>query len=95
MVNLLEAPMSSEKLRDQLEKLLTEIDQLKVAGERRAELEQLVADIEARLEPEIPVASEDSLVDQVDGLVTRFEAEHPSLSVSLKNIMMTLSSMGI
>jgi hypothetical protein len=87
--------MSSEKLKKQLESLLTEIDELNVDGEKRAALEEVVAAIELRLTPEPELDSEDSLVDQVDSLVLRFDAEHPSLSTSLKNIMMTLASMGV
>jgi hypothetical protein len=78
-----------------LDILLAEVDQLKVAGEKRAVLEELVAAIELRLQSEPLPEADDSLADQVDSLVLCFDAEHPSLGMALKNIMMTLTSMGI
>lgn len=87
--------MSSDKLQKQLDNLLVELEKHDIGEERKAQLAVLIADIEMRLKSDFPVADEESLVDEVDSFVTYFEAEHPSLSLSLKNIMMTLSNMGI
>lgn len=87
--------MPSDKLKKQLEKLMQEIDQLNVDGDKRAALEDVIVAIESRLAPEPALASDESLVDQVDSLALRFDVEHPDLSASLKNIMITLSSMGV
>lgn len=87
--------MSSDKLKKQLESLLQDIDQLNVESDKRAALEEVITAIESRLAPEPALSSDDSLVDQVDSLALRFDVEHPDLSASLKNIMITLSSMGV
>jgi hypothetical protein len=36
-----------------------------------------------------------SMVEQVDGLVSSFERDHPTVAGILNNIMLTLTSMGV
>lgn len=84
--------MNEQQLREQLQRLMTELEQLPVTADQRQHLQRLIDDIEAQLAGD---AESDSLVDQVETAVSLFEAEHPRLAGILNNIMVTLTSMGV
>ena len=84
--------MNEQQLREQLQRLTTELEQLPVSAEQRQHLQRLIDDIETQLAGE---TDSDSLVDQVETAVSLFEAEHPRLAGILNNIMVTLTSMGV
>lgn len=84
--------MNEQQLREQLQRLTTELEQLPVTADQRQHLQRLIDDIEAQLAGD---AESDSLVDQVETAVSLFEAEHPRLAGILNNIMVTLTSMGV
>ncbi len=84
-----------EKLRKALAALRAELETLQVDSEAKANLQGLVADVERQL-----AESEESpdLADHLENLpklVERFEVEHPRLTRTLNEIMITLGNMGI
>jgi len=87
--------MNERELRDQLEQLDQAIASSATADADKQRLRQLIDNIEQRLDPTVNESDSDSLEDQVEYLVTSFEADHPTISGILKNIMVSLSSMGI
>lgn len=87
--------MNERELRDQLEQLDQAIASSSTADADKQQLRQLIDDIERRLDPTVDKDDRDSLDEQVEFLVTSFETDHPTISGILKNIMVSLSSMGI
>ena len=87
--------MNERELRDQLEQLDQAIASSATADADKQRLRQLIDNIEQRLDPTVNESDSDSLEDQVEYLVTSFETDHPTISGILKNIMVSLSSMGI
>lgn len=88
--------MSATDLQHQLEYLreqLAETPQL--TEEELASLRALTQDIEVELARQVAAAPDASLVDGVNLAVERFDASHPTLSGTLRNIMQSLGSMGI
>lgn len=85
--------MSAHELRAQLNTLQ---DQLKKtppdSSEDHAELERLIQRIEAELDAATQATP---LSDSVNLAVERFEIDHPSLAVTLRNIGLALANMGI
>lgn len=92
--------MSAQSLKLQLESLqntLNEAESL-LTAEERAALQEVADSLHARLlavEAQETLEADPSLVDGVHLMVERFEAEHPTLTGTLRNIMQTLSNMGI
>lgn len=84
--------MNEHELREQLQRLSSELEGLPVTSDQRQHLQRLINDIEAQL---AGTGDNDSLVDQVETAVSLFEAEHPRLAGILNNIMVTLTSMGV
>lgn len=82
-----------EQIQQDVSKLRTELEVLSsLSAEERAKLDQLVADIEAHS------ASGEHygvLQKQLEGALARFESSHPALSAVLRNIMNTLSNIGV
>jgi len=82
-------PQQLQELRDQLAEgpLLSE--------EERAELFVLTQEIELQLASQAAAAPDATLIDGVNLAVERFEASHPTLAGTLRNIMQSLANMGI
>ena len=87
--------MPEQQLRNNLEKLRAEIDQIADSDtQTKAKLDALINDIEASIDPEQD--SEDiKLVQNIKDTLTHFETEHPRATAILNDIMVTLSNMGI
>lgn len=68
-----------------------------LSAEDRASLHALALEIEQRLAPEQPAEplDSDNLVDGLNLAVERFEVSHPNMTMTLRNIMQSLASMGI
>lgn len=87
--------MSKEQIYNDLSSLLDEVDHLPLEDAERKRLHVLISDIERHLDDEEPTERELDVVDTVDELVTRLEADHPSFTGILRRVMNTLSSMGV
>ncbi len=83
--------MSEQQLREQLLNLQVELQTLPADSPQRESMAALIAEIEAQLE-DGPI---EALVEQVEGAVTVFEAEHPRIAAVLNNIIVTLTGMGV
>ncbi|TVP88696.1 MAG: DUF4404 family protein [Pseudomonadaceae bacterium] len=92
--------MSAQRLKSQLESLQNTLDEAEspLTDEERTALQDVADSLQARLlaaEAQEQLESDPTLVDGVHLMVERFEAEHPSLTGTLRNIIQTLSNMGI
>ena len=86
----------SHELQRQLEHLRDQLaDSPPLSEEERASLYLLTQDIEAQLARQAAAAPDASLVDGVTLAVERFEADHPTLAGTLRNILQSLANMGI
>ncbi len=82
-------------LRKALEALREELGKLQVDSEEKTHLQGLVGDVERQLDD--PEGAPD-LADHIENLpklIERFEVEHPRLTRTLNEIMITLGNMGI
>ena len=87
--------MPARELQEQLNTLREQLDQNPPLNEEQREhLSDLAKQIEAEIALE-KATYDSSLADNVNLAVERFEVEHPSLAVTLRNIVQTLGSMGI
>ncbi|MDB6061606.1 MAG: hypothetical protein JWM78_1709 [Verrucomicrobiaceae bacterium] len=84
--------MNEQHLREQLERLATELNTLPADNDKRASIDALIADIELQLNEGV---ADDSLVDQVEAAVSSFEVEHPRIAGVLNNILTTLGNIGV
>lgn len=87
--------MEQQQLREQLDQLAQEIEGLQASGADKDRLVNLIADIESQLDDSASSDQSENLSDQVDSLISAFEAEHPTVAGILNRIMVTLSSMGV
>jgi hypothetical protein len=88
--------MPEHDLQSQLAELRNQLAQdTPLTEEERAELQLIAQDVELRMANQGIVEQNDSLVDGVNLAVERFEVSHPSTAMTLRNIMQTLSNMGI
>ena len=87
--------MNKQQIYQDLSRLVDEIDKLPLDGEESKRLHKVVTEIEDHLEGREEEPSPDEVVDTVDQLISRLEADHPTLTGVLRRIMNTLSSMGI
>jgi hypothetical protein len=86
----------SERLQQQLQQLREQLAQdPPLSSEERAALLELMHEIDLRLAQEMASEPNASLVDGVNLAVERFEASHPTLAGTLRNIMQSLANMGI
>ncbi|NNE37049.1 MAG: DUF4404 family protein [Gammaproteobacteria bacterium] len=86
--------MSKENLRNDLERLRSEVDQLSSSQpETRQRLDTLITDLENRIDTEID--ENGNLIDDINDYISKFETEHPRATAILNDIMVTLSNMGI
>lgn len=84
--------MNEQYLREQLQRLSTELQALPLDDEKRDSITALVADIEGQLDDGV---ADDSLVEQVEIVMSSFEAEHPRVAAILNSIITTLGNIGI
>ncbi|MES2820861.1 MAG: DUF4404 family protein [Pseudomonadota bacterium] len=88
--------MPASHLQQQLEALRDQLAQdPPLSEEDRASLYVLTQEIEAQLARQAAAAPDATLVDGVNLAVERFEASHPTLAGTLRNIMQSLANMGI
>ncbi|WPO98474.1 DUF4404 family protein [Pseudomonas sp. HR96] len=87
--------MPAAELQSQLNEVREQLDQNPPLSEQeRADLHELMVQIEERIKLEAAVGDND-INTGINLAVERFEASHPSLAMSLRNIMQTLGSIGI
>ena len=88
--------MPTSRLQQQLEELRDQLaDDQPLSEEERASLYLLIQELEAQLARHAAAAPDATLVDGVNLAVERFEAIHPTLAGTLRNIMQSLANMGI
>lgn len=88
--------MPEKKIRDDIEKLRTEIKNLSADEDTPKEkLEILLQDIESGLETDIQNKKQSELLAGLKEAVNHFETEHPRATAIINDIMVTLSNMGI
>ena len=88
--------MTDKQLREDLEKLRQEVNELTENDfSAREKLNALIGDIETRLETSGEETDDESLFDQIKEAISHFETEHPRATGILNDIMVTLSNMGI
>ncbi|WP_168233447.1 DUF4404 family protein [Pseudomonas veronii] len=84
-----------EKLQEQVNILREQLEQEPpLPAKKREALEALLAKFEVQLELE-PATQPPSISDDVSQAAIEFDAEHPVISGTLRNIMITLGNMGI
>ncbi|CRM15145.1 MULTISPECIES: DUF4404 family protein [Pseudomonas] len=84
-----------KKLEEQVEILRGQLEQdPPLPEEKREALEALIAKFEVQLELE-PATQSPSISDDVSQAAIEFDAEHPVISGTLRNIMISLGNMGI
>ena len=88
--------MPANRLQQQLQDLRDQLaEDPPLSAEERASLFLLVQEIEVQLARQAAAAPDATLVDGVNLAVERFEATHPTLAGTLRNIMQSLANMGI
>ncbi len=88
--------MERQQLREYLDQLNSTIGDLHASDDDKSKLTGLIAEIELQLnEPMLVAGDPQTLVDQVENMVTTFEQDHPRVAGILNNIMVTLSNMGV
>lgn len=87
--------MNQQQLKEHLEQLTSAIQDMQAAASDKDKLSKLIVDIEQQISDPVLDSETASLTEQVDGLVTSFETDHPAVAGILNNIMVTLSSMGV
>ena len=84
-----------KKLEEQVEILRGQLEQdPPLPVEKREALEALIAKFEMQLELELATQTP-SISDDVNQAAIEFDAEHPVISGTLRNIMTTLANIGI
>ena len=88
--------MAIDKLRADLEQLREAIARVE-AGDREsvARLEQLAEEVRRELDEENAVGDPAGLVDELEEVITGFEARHPNLTAIVNNMLVALGSMGV
>jgi hypothetical protein len=89
--------MSQEKLRSDLEALHAELKQTKsVDGDERLMLQTLAEDIQELLtRAEEPSEQYQGLGDQLRDSIAKLEARHPSVTLAMRQVIDSLSFLGI
>ena len=90
--------MEDPELRDTLEKLHQELEQTDdLDDESRQHLQHLMGDIRLTLDREGDSTPEhyQSLGDQLNDSIQRYEISHPSLTAAMRHAMDILSGVGI
>jgi|TARA_B110000238_G_scaffold198801_1_gene244354 ABC-type transporter Mla subunit MlaD len=88
--------MERQQLSEYLDQLNRAIGDLDAPDEDKSKLTSLIAEIEQQLHEPLEVTGDpQTLVDQVENMVTTFEQDHPRVASILNNIILTLSNMGV
>ncbi len=90
--------MEKQQLRETLVKLRGELgDRAQIDDDTRALLKTLTDDINRLLSANAAASAQqvEPLSEQVQGLVRRFEADHPQLTAALNQVASALANMGI
>jgi len=88
--------MPDDKLRSEIEKLRDELRSFAPEDhDSREKLNELLGDLELKLERPDDEEHHHSLVRIVKDAIAHFETEHPRATAILNDIMVTLSNMGI
>lgn len=83
-------------LQQQLQELRNQLaHKPSLSDAERAELSALMQEIDQQLVLGVSNKPSASLTDGVNLAVERFEAEHPTLAATLRNIVQSLANMGI
>ncbi|MDO9320976.1 MAG: DUF4404 family protein [Pseudomonas sp.] len=83
-------------LQQQLQELRNQLAQKpSLSDAERAELSALMQEIDQQLALGASNQPSASLTDGINLAVERFEAEHPTLAATLRNIVQSLANMGI
>ncbi len=86
--------MPERTIRKAVEELRAEISKLpEQDSEARERLEKLILEVETGLESEGD--EYESLIEELNGTVEKFEVEHPVATTLLSRIVQALSNMGI
>ncbi|KRP50456.1 DUF4404 family protein [Pseudomonas poae] len=84
-----------EKLQEQVNILREQLEQdPPLSAEKREALEALLAKFETQLGLD-PATQTPSISDDVNQAAIEFDADHPVISGTLRNIMITLGNIGI
>ncbi|MBD8599602.1 DUF4404 family protein [Pseudomonas sp. NPDC078416] len=87
--------MSVSDLQLQLNTLREQLEQNpQLTLEERGNLTEVMEQIQAQIELET-VSQDPSIADGVNLAVERFEVDHPTIAGTLRNVLVTLGSMGI
>ena len=87
--------MPARELQEQLDELREQLDKNQTLSlEEREDMRALMEQIKARMELENATA-DNSVADNVNLAVERFEVDHPGVAGALRNIMVTLGNIGI
>ncbi|HEX8586849.1 DUF4404 family protein [Pseudomonas sp.] len=87
--------MSVSDLQLQLNTLRDQLEQNpQLTLEERGNLTEVMEQIQAQIELET-VSQDPSIADGVNLAVERFEVDHPTIAGTLRNVLVTLGSMGI
>ena len=87
--------MSVSDLQLQLNTLRDQLEQNpQLTLEERGNLTEVMQQIQAQIELET-VSQDPSIADGVNLAVERFEVDHPTIAGTLRNVLVTLGSMGI
>ena len=88
--------MTGDKLREDLERLRTELDALARSDfSARDKLNSIINDIERRIQEPEDASAHHGLIASIRDAIHHFEAAHPRATAILNDIMVTLSNMGI
>ena len=87
--------MPARELQEQLDTLREQLEKNPPLSEKeREDLNQLAEQIDAQIKLE-NATQDNSLADNLNLAVERFEVEHPTLAGTLRNIVQTLGNIGI
>ncbi|KNC16049.1 MULTISPECIES: DUF4404 family protein [Pseudomonas] len=87
--------MPARELQEQLDELREQLDKNQTLSlEEREDMRALMEQIKARMELENATA-DNSVADNVNLAVERFEVDHPGVAGALRNIVQTLGNIGI
>ena len=87
--------MDKKQIVEDLIRLVEEIDKLPLEQAELQRMHALVNDIEGHLEGRSAQEGPQEVVDAVDQLISRFEADHPTMTGVARRVMNALSSMGV
>jgi hypothetical protein len=87
--------VSKEQLYKDLDSLLDEVDSIPLDAADRQRLHGLISDIESHIDSNEEAGADFEVVDTVEELVTRLEADHPAFTGILRRVMNALGSMGV